>query len=278
MQLPSLKNRKPTPIKRKITKFSLLLHWLKSGSSKRRRAIGCSVLGVPVLFLIVGRLMHNPKAQLETAPKSEIEMLSQFSDVRSPLAFTGLEDGELAKLPVSEQVAIIYKGLDQFDGWLSRKTDASVYALMTHEASRLKAAAEKEVKSGKIDTTDKTRTFQVSECIATIQPVDCVLLRYVGDGIDQMSESSRKKDVYGYSSGLLKARSAMIALSIKDVKEPDSKTVISGLINYRMVMERLITITPAGQRLPTDEVLAPIGDKSPGEAFQEKYPNDKEVR
>ncbi len=275
MPLPNLKDRKPTPIKRKNNS---VIFWLKSTSTKNRIASGLSALAALTLLLVLGRLMSNPSQQLADAPKSELEMRSQFSDIKSPLAFTGLEDGELAQLPIPEQVDVLYKGLSQFDEWLARKADSSVYALITHESARLKSAAEEEVRDGKIDTNDKTGAFQVNECLATIPPVYCVLLRYSGDGIKEMSEASEADDVYGYMHGYIRTRAALLALSIDEIKVPDSKPVIGGLINYRMVMEKLIEITPPGQRLPTDAIQAPIGDRSPGAAFQDKYPNDKEVR
>jgi hypothetical protein len=87
---------------------------------------------------------------------------------------------EPAPALIAEQLTLL---LPDYQTWLQSEISQTMAADIFWESERLRAVAKKEVELGNFNGTDPLNSIDLEACRLNLEPWQCVLLRYAGEGI-----------------------------------------------------------------------------------------------
>jgi hypothetical protein len=173
---------------------------------------------------------------------------------------------------IAEQLTEI---LPDYQDWLQAEISQTMAADIFWESERLRAVAKQEVELGQFNGTDPLNSIDMEACRTSLEPWQCVLLRYAGEGIQiyanaedyteakyQLTPDSAwmtLQPVYIKQSGLVRFFAAVRAIFPEQHERYDASELQKGLGQLRYALYQLESIHPAA--------VAPIGTPG-GAVFQ----------
>lgn len=245
---------------------------------KRYRALSLKnqlaiALSVPTfsLMMVVGNRVMNPTVVQQAPYESEVQQRVDYESVDAPLNFLDITGAEYDQLAPQAQVDYLLAHLQNIEGRLLTHVNDNYTALLSAEAARLRQEAMKEGTGDRVlDMTDPTGTLDMAYCLDQMQTYQCVLLRYAGDGLKQVSNALAAKDVAAYSQGVTRYQAALYALNDLQPMEKDSSSLLILADNYRILLRKVVARSPASQRPPVSTQGAGMKGDSPIRTFVEQ--------
>ncbi|MBE9157074.1 hypothetical protein IQ265_09580 [Nodosilinea sp. LEGE 06152] len=172
--------------------------------------------------------------------------------------FTGTDPLTLAGMMGSEEPEAVANALIQilpaYDLWLQDQMAKTLDYPIAKETERLLGEARKEVATASLDTKDSVGDIDLSGCVETLEPVQCILLRYAGDGIRQMNDALQTNDAYALTQGLVRYHAAIRGVFPQEYVRFDGSELTRGLTGQRFAIMRLKEYQPAA-RSPVNPLL-----------------------
>jgi hypothetical protein len=176
--------------------------------------------------------------------------------------------------------------LPDYQTWLQSEISQTLAADIFWEPQPLRALAKKEVELGNYNGTDPLNSIDLEACRLNLEPWQCVLLRYAGEGIQIYANAEdyteakyqlepdmawmRLQPVYIKQAGLVRYFAALRAIFPEQHERYDASELQKGLGQLRFALFQLESIHPAA--------LAPIGTPG-GDVYRVPDPvNIKEVQ
>lgn len=231
---------------------------VKGMSPKIRIGLLCS----PVLLYFLwnfGVYFISPPKQV-TAPNKAAQVNAIL--VSSPAAL-GQAMPEQGPTLYAQRIA---QGLIAYEDALDNRLDGVLGALITKEAARLRETAIHELSSvdnptpGQAVDADRYGLL-MSQCESVLTSVDCILLRYIGDGMAMLEAGEKQNDPTLYAAGRIRIQAAGLALFPRDPIQHQG-TPMESLRKYRSDLFALIPNLPARRTVGTGTEAAPIQDFS----------------
>ena len=184
----------------------------------------------------------KPPAEMATPDKTvQVDAIL----VSNPAILGGLTGSE----SLTEQAQKLTAGLIAYEDTLDVKLDAVGASMLTKEAKRLREAAIHELKS--VDNPSPGNAMEndhydilMSGCQIHLPPVDCVLVRFMGDGIKMMELGAIHDNAELYFKGRVRMQAAGLALFPQDPIE-NGGIPLQSLIDYRGAVHDLIPLLPS---------------------------------
>lgn len=165
---------------------------------------------------------------------------SYFLD-NNPLRLTNVKKGQVQS---SEYKQALAAATIQYDAKVLEAMNKHIDAMLSTEAVRLAAEAQKEVETGVIANNDAAQLmFDMASCPAqTINPKVCVLMRYASEGLSEMSIGNERGDLNMVTKGYFRYRAGMLAASgNEETKQFNLAPSIQGGIATLSAMRQLNT-------------------------------------
>lgn len=165
--------------------------------------------------------------------------------VSNPAILGGVTGAE----SLTEQAQKLSAGLVVFEDTLDVKLDTVGASMLTIEADRLRETAIAELKS--VDNPTPGSAVEadhydilMSGCQVYLPPVDCVLIRYMGDGVKMMELATTHDNAELYFKGRVRMQAAGLALFPRDPISHDGFP-LQALIDYRGAVHDLVPLLPS---------------------------------
>lgn len=172
--------------------------------------------------------------------------------------FTGTDPLTLAGMAGSEDPEAVATALIQilpaYDLWLQDQMAKALDYPIAKETERLLAEATKEAATAQVDTKDSVGDIDLSGCLETLGPEQCIMLRYAGDGIRQMNDALQADDPYGVAEGAIRYHAAIRGVFPQEYVRFDGSELTRGLTGQRFAIMRLKEYQPAA-RSPVNPLL-----------------------
>jgi hypothetical protein len=170
-------------------------------------------------------------------------------DVPNAYDFTGIDPLTLAGMTGTESPEDIANGLIQilpaYDLWLQDQMAKSLDYPIAKETERLLEQARKEVATSTMELADPVGDMDLSGCVERLQPVQCVMLRYAGDGIRQMNDALQTDDAYALAKGLIRYHAAIRGVFPQEYVRFDGSELTRGLTGQRFAIYKLKEAQPS---------------------------------
>lgn len=152
-------------------------------------------------------------------------------------------DGKPKEMSRFEALTKLYKTLPEFEQRLSKASEQHMNAMLTHEADRLIKAAQKEIAEG-IKAQDAV--IDMSACRQRLEAQKCILIRYAGDGVQDIIAGDKALDIYTTAKGYIKFKAAILALFPPPI-DPDPQAPTIAYQNYRDTVLLLLQYLPRAE-------------------------------
>lgn len=194
---------------------------------------------------------------------------------------------------VSEQeyAIALSEVLGHYDAWIAKEIASVLEYPLNQESLRLLEQAKLEVQSGKVVNIDPLAQVDLSYCKNLLEPHQCVLLRYAGEGIQmaaqgfsgesnkalviaEASEGGAYRNarplpaIYQINLGLIRYYAAVRAMFPLSAQHEDATEVLQALANLREAVLSLEAYLPGAQspiRVPTTT----LPETTPAEVIRE---------
>jgi len=181
---------------------------------------------------------------------------------------------------IAEQLTLL---LPDYQTWLQSEISQTMAADIFWESERLREVAKKEVELGHYNGTDPLNSIDLEACRLNLEPWQCVLLRYAGEGIQIYANAEdyteakyqlapdtawmRLQPVYIKQAGLVRYFAALRAIFPEQHERYDASELQKGLGQLRFALFQLESIHPAA--------LAPIATPG-GEVY--RVPDSADIK
>lgn len=234
--------------------------WRKYQAASMRLRWGIP-LGVASLGLL-GLMVWLPYRTAQTPPPPALPNAYDFTGL-DPATLAGLTGGESA-----EEVARNLSGiLAAYDVWLQGQYANVMDYPIARESERLIQEAKKEAANARIDFTEPVGDLDLSSCVEQLQPYQCVLLRYAGDGIQKANRGLQEDDAYLIAEGVIRYHAAMRGLFPLEFRRFGGDEMVRGMTGLRFAAMQLKVHLPAAQSPVNTLLLSPT--TTPADAIQE---------
>lgn len=185
--------------------------------------------------------------------------------------FTGTDPLTLAGVMGNEDPQAIAQALTQilpaYDLWLQGEMAAAMDYPIARETERLLEAARKEVSTASADLSDPVGDIDLAGCVETLEPIQCVMLRYAGDGIAQINKALKEGDPYGLANGQIRFYAAIRGVFPQEYRRFDGSEMTRGLTGLRFAVLRLKQYMPSAQSPVNPLLISPL--TTPPDLIQE---------
>lgn len=265
------------------TKQFDLWQWFWTRSTRAK----LTALFVPVGMLSIGGWIWSIYRQPDPVSVPPAQEAYDYTGLDPLMIATQLAIAKYGENPapalIAEQLTLL---LPDYQKWLQSEISQTMAADIFWESERLREVAKKEVELGHYNSTDPLNSIDLEACRLNLEPWQCVLLRYAGEGIQlyasaedyteakyQLSPDAawmRLQPAYIKQAGLVRYFAALRAIFPEQHERYDASELQKGLGQLRFALFQLESIHPAA--------LAPI--KTPGgEVYRVPEPADiKEVQ
>lgn len=278
----------PTLDRAPVSQNWLVNQWVRIRAQPARSQFNW--VGVVILLIIVsmvGNRVLNPEVIEETETTTEVERRVAYESVDAPLNFLDITGAEYESLDPQAQVDYLIDHLSAVESRVLMKMNQNFVALVSFEAARLRDEARKEVINAdpaagqrEMDLNDKSGKLQMEACLRQMQPYQCVLLRFAGDGIAMMQEGIQTNDIYLYANGVSRYHAALYALNDLQPQDRDPSSVLILTENYRLLLKQIVSRSPGSQIPPVAEQGSGLNGRSPIRSYldQQGYETPQEYK
>jgi hypothetical protein len=260
-----------------------LWQWALTRSTRAKLA----ALFVPIGLLSAGAWVWSIYRQPNPVSVPPAQEAYDYTGLDPLMVATQLAIAQYGENPnpalVAEQLTLL---LPDYQTWLQAEISQTMAADIFWESERLRAVAKKEVELGNFNGTDPLNSIDLEACRLNLEPWQCVLLRYAGEGIQLYANAEdyveakyqlepggawmRLQPVYIKQAGLVRYFAALRAIFPEQHARYDASELQKGLGQLRFALFQLESIHPAA--------LAPISTPG-GEVYRVPDPADiKEVQ
>ncbi|MGB7314785.1 MAG: hypothetical protein WA939_17790 [Nodosilinea sp.] len=208
--------------------------------------------GIPFAAAAFGAIaltIYLPYRSSQTPPAPKVPGAYDFTGT-DPLTLAGMMGSEEPESVANALVQI----LPAYDLWLQDQMAKALDYPIAKETERLLGEARKEVATASVDTKDSVGDIDLSGCLETLGPEQCVMLRYAGDGIRQMNDALQSDDAYALTQGLVRYHAAIRGVFPQEYVRFDGSELTRGLTGQRFAIMRLKEYQPAA-RSPVNPLL-----------------------
>jgi len=232
---------------------SLLALWRRlKGLSPRSKLL---LLVSPIsLYAVVqiGGLFISPSSNVgEGDPSGQRDTLL----ASSPLVLAGV----YPQMPLLEQAQRFQQVLPAYESALADKSEAIATELLMKEAQRLRQTAIAELDFYGEAQDDDFYSLSMVGCAQRVPDVQCILMRFYGDGVRLMAEGEKLGDPHVFYQGYIRTQAATLALApVNPVEAGEPPT--QAWLNYREGLLATLPALPntaiAGMRLGAEDMKA----------------------
>lgn len=185
--------------------------------------------------------------------------------------FTGTDPLTLAGMMGSEEPEAIATALTQilpaYDLWLQGEMSAAMDYPIAKETARLLEEATKEVSTASVSLVDPVGDIDLAGCVEGLEPIQCVMLRYAGDGITQMNQALQDGDPYKLANGQIRFYAAIRGVFPQEYRRFDGSEMTRGFTGLRFAVLRLKQYMPSAQSPVNPLLISP--QTTPSDLIQE---------
>jgi len=233
-----LKRAAPGPIQTTLKRFKNApqrLHW----------GFGLGALALVGMGAIALTTLEQPEEEAISSATSDYAFVTL-----DPLYLAGVEPEDPAPLAADKLKTV----LPDYDRWLQMQVAADLDYPIAKESERLLEFARKEASGGEVETSDPANDLDLSGCLQQLEAVECVLLRYAGDGLAMYRDGLAADDAVATLKGSLRYHAAIRALFPLQFQRTDGTETLQALANQRYAVYLLKQYLPAAQ-----SPLSPFG-------------------
>jgi hypothetical protein len=260
-----------------------LWQWVVTRSTRAKLA----AIFVPVGLLSAGAWVWSIYREPDPVSVPPAQQAYDYTGLDPLVVATQLAVAEYGEDPapalIAEQLTLL---LPDYQQWLQSEISQTMAADIFWESERLRQVAKQEIEEGKFHGTDPLNSIDLEACRVNLEPWQCVLLRYAGEGIqlyanaDEYAEAKYQLSpdsawmtlhpVYIKQAGLVRYFAALRAIFPENHQRYDASELQKALGQLRFALFQLESIHPAA--------LAPIGTPG-GAVYEVPAPEDiKEVQ
>ena len=221
--------------------------WKRFRNAPQRLHWGAGLGAITVLGLgaIALTTLQQPGEETLSSATSDYAFVTL-----DPLYLAGVEPADPAPLAADKLKAV----LPDYDRWLQMQVAADLDYPIAKESERLLEFARKEASGGEVETSDPANDLDLSGCLQQLEAVECVLLRYAGDGLAMYRAGLAADDAVEMLKGSLRYHAAIRALFPLQFQRTDGTETLQALANQRYAVYLLKQYLPAAQ-----SPLSPFG-------------------